>query len=178
MTTTTNLFEEFMLQKDTKEDNIRSELERWRKERATILSEAAKIHEKYKNMSWGKCIEKYNLGTKFGVDLTVTDVEIRSLERQLQTIERTTRPFSQCSLGVTFHSKKISNKKKSVLEKETCAICLDAHKIKDMVTTKCNHQFGVCCLEKYMLNKYDNYKEIHCPLCRSNNILPVLKYYL
>ena len=177
MATTTDLFEEFMLQKENKEKNIRSQLERWRKERSIILSEAVKIKEKCK-MNWNKCIEKYNLGTKFGVDLTVTNVEIHTLERQVQTIERTNRPFSHSSLGVIFHSKKISNKKKSALEKETCAICLDAHKIKDMVTTKCNHQFGVCCLEKYMLNKYDNENEIHCPLCRSNNILPVLKYYL
>ena len=112
MTNTTQLFEDFMLQKEMKEENIRSQLERWRRERATILSKATKVHEKYNNMSWTKCIEKYNLGTKFGVDLNITELEIRSLERQLQAIERTIRPFSQSSLGVTFCCKKISNKKK------------------------------------------------------------------
>lgn len=175
MTTSIDLFDQFMLQKENKEENIRSQLERWRKERAIILFEAAKIKATCK-MNWSKCIEKYNLGTKFGVDLSITEIEIRELEKQLRIKEKQNHPFAASYLGITFHSKKMSTNKKSILEKEICSICLDTHKVKNMVTTKCNHQFGSCCLEKYMLNKYDNEKEIRCPLCRSNNILPAVKY--
>jgi len=178
MATTTDLFEDFMLQKDMKEENIYSQLERCKKERSIILSEVGKMKEKCikSKMSWMKYIDKYNLGTKFGIDISIIDIEIHKLEKQLRLIERRTRPFSQSSLGITFYSKTISPKQQRIIEKEICSICLDTHKIKHIITTKCKHHFGLCCLEKYILNKYDNEKDIHCPLCRNGNILPAIKY--
>ena len=104
------------------------------------------------------------------------DIEIQGLQTQLRKIEKMNRPFGEMYAGITFYFEIVSNKQKIMLEKEICSICLDTHKASVVVQTRCNHHFGVCCLEKNILHIRENNNQISCPLCRSNNILPVKKY--
>jgi hypothetical protein len=111
------------------------------------------------------------------IDLLILEDKIKELKFKLRKVEKSRRLICELSLIGTFHLKKISNKKKTQIEKETCVICFNPHKISRMLTTKCGHHFGECCFGKYLDNKVEKYQEISCPLCRNNNILPVVKYY-
>lgn len=169
------LMEQIMEQNETKVQKIHSQIEGYKIERARILAEASKIKDKTK-LPWKMCIEKYDLGTRFGIDLSIVDIEIRNLQSEIRQIEKTNRPFAANYLGSTFYAEKASNKQKNILEKEICSICLDTHKATFIVRTRCCHYFGVCCLEQNILHALDNNNIICCPLCRSTNILPVKKY--
>ena len=62
---------------------------------------------------------------------------------------------------------KISNKKAMQFEKETCCICLDCHKIHDLISTKCRHKFGQKCFERIIKDKGD---DASCPYCRKRDL--------
>jgi hypothetical protein len=136
----------------------------------SILKENCKIN-------WKLYIEKNNLASKFGVDLWILDLKIKELEYRLRKVKKTIQLICKISLVGTFQFKKIVNKKKNYFEKETCSICCETHKIKNLFTTKCGHHFGECCFGKYVEHLIENNNIIKCPLCRCNNILPVVKYY-
>lgn len=61
----------------------------------------------------------------------------------------------------------ITKSKMIKLENEECCICLEKHKIKDIMTTSCGHIFGKSCFEKILRNRYYKDLEMVCPLCRS-----------
>jgi len=111
------------------------------------------------------------------IDFIIINLKIKELESRLQKLKRKERQFYKLLRRGAFQMKKISNKKRKVIEKEGCSICFDTHKIKYMFTTKCRHHFGDCCFGKYVQHKLENTTNINCPLCRNNNILPVVKYY-
>jgi hypothetical protein len=76
---------------------------------------------------------------------------------------------------VKFNSKlkRVCKTEKTVLENEMCGICCDTHAITDIITTSCNHHFGLCCfgqLLKHITYAYDNSRKVHCPLCRNEEI--------
>ena len=56
------------------------------------------------------------------------------------------------------------------LEQETCCICLDTHKVKDIVTTCCGHTLGKSCFEDIIHKHYYADTEITCPLCRKQSL--------
>ena len=70
----------------------------------------------------------------------------------------------------------ISKREIRSLEKEYCAICLDTHSIKDLITTNCNHHFGICCFSKILekITKCEtepfNKNKILCPMCRNEKM--------
>ena len=61
----------------------------------------------------------------------------------------------------------VTKSKMRKLEIEECCICLEQHKIKDILTTSCGHTFGKSCFEKILRDRDNNYLEMICPLCRS-----------
>jgi hypothetical protein len=145
-------------------------------ERMKLYHELIKLKERCK-IDWLIYIKKNNLPSKFGVDIMILELKIRELDLRLRKVENTIRLTCKLSLIGTFQFKKIVNKKKIQLEKEVCSICCETHIIKKLFTTKCGHHFGECCFGKYIEHKIENKSVIKCPLCRSNNILPVVKYY-
>ena len=52
----------------------------------------------------------------------------------------------------------------SVSQTDICTICLEG---KDMITTKCNHQFCQKCIKKWCVH-HNN-----CPICRQDGIMAV-----
>jgi len=151
-------------------------LDHYREERRKLLKNIAIIKENCKT-DWHIFIKTDVNVYSLTIDLLILEAKIKELDLKLRKVENSRRQICKLSLVGTFHFKKISNKQKIQIEKETCSICCDTHKIKNVLSTKCGHHFGECCFEKYVDNKLENYKEINCPLCRSNNILPVVKYY-
>jgi hypothetical protein len=105
------------------------------------------------------------------------------LRLELDILEYNTKVYS---LGYNKANKKISNflllnKKNSkithltktkgkILEEQMCPICLDNHKITDIVTTSCGHTFGKKCFEKMMQMNREKEQNICCPLCRNTNL--------
>lgn len=86
------------------------------------------------------------------------------------------------SIGITFiHEyiklQKITNKNKKKLERETCSICCDNHKINKMITTCCGHHFGTYCFAQYIDVNFDKLNDIVCPLCRNDNLESFTKYH-
>jgi len=56
------------------------------------------------------------------------------------------------------------------LEEQDCSICMDKHKITDIITTSCGHSFGKTCFEKLMHIQSKKNCAICCPLCRTCNL--------
>jgi hypothetical protein len=86
------------------------------------------------------------------------------------------------NIGITFiHEyiklQKITNKNKKKLERETCSICCDNHKINKMITTCCGHHFGTYCFAQYIGVNYEKLNDIVCPLCRNDNLESFTKYH-
>ena len=86
------------------------------------------------------------------------------------------------NIGITFiHEyiklQKITNKNKKKLQRETCSICCDNHKINKMITTSCGHHFGTYCFAQYIDVNYYNDNDIVCPLCRNDNLESFTKYH-
>ncbi len=86
------------------------------------------------------------------------------------------------NIGITFiHEyiklQKITNKNKKKLERETCSICCDNHKINKMITTSCGHHFGTYCFAQYIDVNFDNDNDVVCPLCRNDNLESFTKYH-
>jgi hypothetical protein len=111
------------------------------------------------------------------VDLVLLVIKMKELDDRQLGIENKIHSLCKLNLVGCFIFKKISNKRKIELEKETCSICLEQHRINDTLITKCKHYFGECCFGKYVENKLNNNMSVCCPLCRDNNILPVIKCY-
>lgn len=65
-----------------------------------------------------------------------------------------------------FLIKKMSKSKKRIIEKDTCAFCLDTHNHKRQVVTQCGHYFGKLCFEQYLTANTN--KNVICPLCRND----------
>lgn len=70
--------------------------------------------------------------------------------------------------------RRISKAKMEQLEKEPCCICIELHKMKNIVSTCCGHIFGKSCFETLIKKQFQKESEIVCPLCRN----PDLKYTL
>jgi hypothetical protein len=86
------------------------------------------------------------------------------------------------NIGITFiHEyiklQKITNKNKKQLQRETCSICCDNHKINKMITTSCGHHFGTYCFAQYVDVNYEKLNDIVCPLCRNDNLESFTKYH-
>ena len=86
------------------------------------------------------------------------------------------------NIGISFiHEyiklQKITNKNKKKLERETCSICCDNHKINKMITTSCGHHFGTYCFAQYIDVNYEKLNDIVCPLCRNDNLESFTKYH-
>ena len=146
------------------------------KERHNICITLYELKDKCK-IDWNLYIENNNLSSKFGVDLIILELKIKELELKLRKVKNAMKLICKLSLVGTFRFKKISTKNKIFLNKETCSICFETHKVNNLLTTSCNHHFGECCFGKYVEHKLESNRAIKCPLCRSNNILPVVKYY-
>ena len=144
-------------------------------EKIKICNEVRKFKDKCK-IEWKLYIEKNNLSIKFGFDLIILDLKIKELDLRIRNVKNSMHLTCKLLLVGTFRFKKISNKKKIILKKETCSICCETHKITKLLTTNCGHHFGECCFGKYVEHKLESNTAIKCPLCRSNNILPVIKY--
>ena len=63
--------------------------------------------------------------------------------------------------------KTITKAKARQIEKETCCICLDCHKICQVITTQCGHIFGKRCFERIIEDNGDN---ASCPYCRKRDL--------
>jgi len=61
----------------------------------------------------------------------------------------------------------ITKMKIQQLEKEDCCICLEPHKLKEIVTSSCGHTYGKTCFEHIVKKRLNSDKEPICPLCRS-----------
>lgn len=86
------------------------------------------------------------------------------------------------NIGITFiHEyiklQKITNKNKKKLQRETCSICCENHKINKMITTSCGHHFGTYCFAQYIDVNYEKLNDIVCPLCRNDNLESFTKYH-
>jgi len=173
---TEQLFLTSVSENDHLYDITRDIQDHYREERTKLLKKIVIIKENCKT-DWRIFIKTDINIHSLTIDLLILEAKIKELDLKLRKVENSRRQICKLSLVGTFHFKKSSNKQKKQLEKETCSICCDTHKIGHVLTTKCGHHFGEYCFGKYLDNKLKNYKEINCPLCRSNNILPVVKYY-
>jgi hypothetical protein len=62
----------------------------------------------------------------------------------------------------------VTKKKGNNVTSDVCSLCLERHKIKDVVKTCCGHYFGKLCfanLVKHEYNKRSN--KVKCPNCRN-----------
>jgi hypothetical protein len=76
---------------------------------------------------------------------------------------------------VKFNSKlkRVCKTEKTTLENEMCGICCDTHAITDLITTSCNHHFGICCfgqMLEHLTYSFDYSRRVNCPLCRNEKI--------
>lgn len=132
--------------------------------------------EKKKKINWDLPKNK-QMKAMMVVEIHLLNVKMKELDIRQIKIEHKIHSLCKMQLVGCFTFKRISTKNKTNLEKETCSICIGTHKIKDILITKCTHHFGECCFGKYVENKLNNDLDVFCPLCRANNILPVIKYY-
>ena len=138
---------------------------------------SAKMLEEYKELrSKPESKQNDNIIHGLSIDFIILHIKLNELKSRLRKLKKKEQQFYKLSSRGAFQIKKVSNKTKKVIEKEGCSICFDNHKIKYMFTTKCKHHFGDCCFGKYVEHKLENSNNINCPLCRNNNILPVVKY--
>jgi hypothetical protein len=151
-------------------------LDHYREERTKVIQNISFIKQTCKT-DWNVFMKTDQNLYQLVIDMMILDAKIKEQELNLRKAEKNRRLFCNLQLVGTFCFKKISNKQKKQLVREPCSICYETHKIIHVLSTKCGHHFGECCFGKYIDNKLDNNYELNCPLCRSNNILPVVKYY-
>lgn len=152
------------------QDIICDVIDYYKFQRVDILGEYQELRSRPKSK------KTHNKINSLSIDFNIINLKIQELEYRLRKLKNKERQFYKLSKKGAFRMKKISNKTKKVIEKEGCSICFDTHKIKYMFTTKCRHHFGDCCFGKYVEHTLENSTQISCPLCRNNNILPVVKY--
>jgi hypothetical protein len=121
--------------------------------------------------------KRRKLENKYYVELMNLHLQLDELHKKSDKLEK-----KKDNIGVSFiheNSKlqKITNKNKKQLQRDTCSICCDTHKINKMITTCCGHHFGTYCFSKYIDINYDNNNEIICPLCRNDKLEYFIKYH-
>ena len=121
--------------------------------------------------------KRRKLENKYYVELMNLHLQLDELHKKSDKLEK-----KKDNIGVSFiheNSKlqKITNKNKKQLQRDTCSICCDTHKINKMITTCCGHHFGTYCFAKYIDINYDNNNEIICPLCRNDKLEYFIKYH-
>jgi hypothetical protein len=121
--------------------------------------------------------KRRRLENKYEVELANLRLLFHESEKQRDKIRK-----KSDNIGITFiheYSKlqKIKNKNKKKLERETCSICCDNHKINKMITTSCGHHFGTYCFAQYIDVNFDKLNDIVCPLCRNDNLESFTKYH-
>lgn len=138
-----------------------------------------KIHGEYPPLNYailrGK--KRIILENKYEVELANLRLLIDESNKQKDKLCK-----KKDNIGITFiHEyiklQKITNKNKKKLERETCSICCDNHKINKMITTSCGHHFGTYCFAQYIDVNYDKSNDIVCPLCRNDNLESFTKYH-
>jgi hypothetical protein len=151
------------------------DLERYSKQR----EEYYEIHGEYPPTNYamlhGK--KRRRLENKYEVELANLRLLYHETEKQRDKIRK-----KSDNIGITFiHEyiklQKITNKNKKKLERETCSICCDNHKINKMITTSCGHHFGTYCFAQYIDVNYEKLNDIVCPLCRNDNLESFTKYH-
>jgi hypothetical protein len=137
------------------------------------------IHGKYPPNFYNVCHGKkrQRLENKYFVELTNLCLVKDELNKKIDEIYKITDNIGLSFIHENSKIQKITNKNKKQLERDTCSICCDTHKINKMITTCCGHHFGTYCFAKYIDMNYDNNNDIICPLCRNDKLEYFIKYH-
>jgi hypothetical protein len=143
------------------------------------VDEYYKIHEEYPplnhDMIHGK--KRRRLVKKYFVELTKLQLLQDELKKKEDKLNKKIDKIGSSFIHKNIKLQKITNKNKKQLERESCSICFDNHKINKMITTCCGHHFGTYCFAHYIDVNYENKNEVVCPLCRNDNLEYFTKYY-
>jgi hypothetical protein len=121
--------------------------------------------------------KRQRLVKKYFVELTNLELLRDELGKKSDKLEKITDNIGVSFIHENSKLQKITNKNKKQLQRDTCSICCDTHKINKMITTCCGHHFGTYCFAKYIDINYDNNNEIICPLCRNDKLEYFIKYH-
>jgi hypothetical protein len=121
--------------------------------------------------------KRQRLVKKYFVELTNLELLRDELGKKSDKLEKITDNIGVSFIHENSKMQKITNKNKKQLQRDTCSICCDSHKINKMITTCCGHHFGTYCFAKYIDINYDNNNDIVCPLCRNDKLEYFIKYH-